>query len=144
MPMGLEEPTQPAHVTCDFLHITEIRAASCSYTFAKNNYAQCPHTTTGSPWNLNHQESQCLMQLLHIILLYLFTSCLFSPSFYNHQHITKMAKLRGIRRGWQRYTVTHHQVTLRTLHNDAPLQHHAAVHTLFKSLQVCTLYNDPK
>jgi len=117
MPMGLEEPTQPAYVTCDFLSLMKIRAASCLYTFAKNTYAQCPHTTTGSPSNPNHQENQCLMQLSHIILLYSFTSCLFSPCFYNHQHITKMAKLRGIRQGWQCYTVTHHQATLKTLHN---------------------------
>ena len=93
--------------------------------------------------NLNHQEHQYLMQLSHIIL-YSFTSCLFILSIYKHQHIIKMAKRGGDKMGWQCYTVTHHQVTLKTSHNDAPLEHHTAVQTLFKSLQVCTLYNDSK
>lgn len=146
MPMGLEKPTHPAYGTCDFLCLMKIRAASCLYTFAKpNTYAQCPHTT-GSPSNLNHQQSQCLMQLSHTTLLHsVFTSYLFSPCFCNHQYIITMGKLSGIRRVWQSYTVTHHQVTLKTLHNDAPLQHHDVIQTtLFESLQVCTLHNDPK
>jgi len=149
--MGLEEPTQPAYITCDLFCLMKIRATSCSYTFPKNTYAhaQCPHThththTTGSPSNVNHQESQCLKQLSHIIILYSFTSCLFRPCFYNHQHVIQMAKLRGIRWKWKRHTVTCHQVTLKTLHNDAPFQHHDVTHTtIFKSLQVCTLHNDP-